>query len=160
MNRSPLKQSSKKIINKKTSSSNNHNGAVGVFKKHSSSYNERHLNHFTTTKSTVNINNRIKLKDGCRRNNSVIIKKNQTNHKMCDRINGTPTSGSARKRGHQHHPRNQGTRRSNVPAGEVIAALRRDFTADEVILQKVTDETNNNNQVKKIKKIIKKTLRK
>lgn len=29
-----------------------------------------------------------------------------------------------RKRGHQHHPRQSGTRRSNVPAVEVIAALR------------------------------------
>lgn len=29
-----------------------------------------------------------------------------------------------RKRGHQHHPRQSGTRRSNVPALEVIAALR------------------------------------
>lgn len=31
---------------------------------------------------------------------------------------------SGRKRGHQHHVRNSGTRRSNVPADEVIAALR------------------------------------
>lgn len=31
---------------------------------------------------------------------------------------------SVRKRGHQHHIRNSGTRRSNVPADEVIAALR------------------------------------
>lgn len=34
------------------------------------------------------------------------------------------TGGTARKRGHQHHIRNTGTRRSNVPADEVIAALR------------------------------------
>lgn len=33
-------------------------------------------------------------------------------------------SGSARKRGHQHHIRNEGVRRSNVPADEIIAALR------------------------------------
>lgn len=32
--------------------------------------------------------------------------------------------GITRKRGHQHHPRQSGTRRSNVPAVEVIAALR------------------------------------
>lgn len=31
-----------------------------------------------------------------------------------------------RKRGHQHHIRNSGTRRSNVPATEIIAALRTD----------------------------------
>lgn len=143
--------------NNKNSSIKNHNGAVAVKLrlnvKHSPLNRERHLNHLTITKSTVNINNKAIFKDGCRENRTVIIKK-INNKKMCDRINGTPTSGSTRKRGHQHHPRNQGTRRSNVPAGEVIAALRRDFTADEVILQKVTDETNNNNQVKK-KKIIK-----
>lgn len=139
---------------KKNSSIKNHNGAAVVKNtrsskiKDSSKNTERHLNHFTKTKTTVNINNKIKFKDGCsRENRTVIIKKNINNKKMCDRINGTPTSGSTRKRGHQHHPRNQGTRRSNVPAGDVIAALRRDFTADEVILQKVTDETNNNNQV-------------
>lgn len=33
-------------------------------------------------------------------------------------------SGTARKRGHQHHIRHEGTRRSNVPADEIIAALR------------------------------------
>lgn len=33
---------------------------------------------------------------------------------------------SGRKRGHQHHIRNNGTRRSNVPATEIIAALRSD----------------------------------
>lgn len=134
----------------KNSSIKKHNGATSVQSrvKHSSLNRERHLNHLTITKSPVNINNKVIFKDGCRENRTVIIKK-QIIKKMCDRINGTPTSGSTRKRGHQHHPRNQGTRRSNVPAGEVIAALRRDFTADEVILQKVTDETNNNNQVKK-----------
>lgn len=135
------------------SSIKKHNGATAATAvksrvKNSSLNRERHLNHLTITKSPVNINNKIIFKDGCRENRTVIIKK-QIIKKMCDRINGTPTSGSTRKRGHQHHPRNQGTRRSNVPAGEVIAALRRDFTADEVILQKVTDETNNNNQVKK-----------
>lgn len=31
---------------------------------------------------------------------------------------------TGRKRGHQHHPRQSGARRSNVPATEVIAALR------------------------------------
>lgn len=40
---------------------------------------------------------------------------------MGDR-NGTAITG--RKRGHQHHPRQSGARRSNVPATEVIAALR------------------------------------
>lgn len=33
-------------------------------------------------------------------------------------------SSTARKRGHQHHIRHEGTRRSNVPADEIIAALR------------------------------------
>lgn len=147
-----LKNSTKQNISK-NSSIKNHNGAGAVKLrctsiKNSSLNRERHLKHSTITKSTVNINNKAIFKDGCRENRTVIIKK-INNKKMCDRINGTPTSGSTRKRGHQHHPRNQGTRRSNVPAGEVIAALRRDFTADEVILQKVTDETNNNIQVKK-----------
>lgn len=36
----------------------------------------------------------------------------------------SPMVVSGRKRGHQHHVRNSGTRRSNVPAQEVIAALR------------------------------------
>lgn len=31
---------------------------------------------------------------------------------------------SSRKRGHQHHPQNVGARQSNVPATEIIAALR------------------------------------
>lgn len=39
-----------------------------------------------------------------------------------------------RKRGHQHHPRQSGTRRSNVPAVEVIAALRGDATPQLVQL--------------------------
>lgn len=39
--------------------------------------------------------------------------------------NSPGTKNSGRKRGHQHHIRNSGTRRSNVPATEVIAALHR-----------------------------------
>lgn len=40
--------------------------------------------------------------------------------------NNTPNiSGSGRKRGHQHHVRNTGTRTSNIKADEIIAALRR-----------------------------------
>lgn len=38
--------------------------------------------------------------------------------------NPDPTKTTNRKRGHQHHIRNSGTRRSNVPADEIIAALR------------------------------------
>lgn len=38
--------------------------------------------------------------------------------------NSAGIMNSGRKRGHQHHIRNSGTRRSNVPATEVIAALR------------------------------------
>lgn len=43
-----------------------------------------------------------------------------------DRTDGdvAPQNISSRKRGHQHHIRNEGTRRSHVPADEVIAALR------------------------------------
>lgn len=37
---------------------------------------------------------------------------------------GPIPSNTGRKRGHQHHIRNSGQRRSNVPADEVIAALR------------------------------------
>lgn len=37
---------------------------------------------------------------------------------------GPIPGGTGRKRGHQHHIRNSGQRRSNVPADEVIAALR------------------------------------
>ncbi|XP_055609604.1 uncharacterized protein LOC129756687 isoform X3 [Uranotaenia lowii] len=44
---------------------------------------------------------------------------------MCEN-NPVPSGGggSGRKRGHQHHPRFGGNRKSNVPAEEVIAALR------------------------------------
>lgn len=43
---------------------------------------------------------------------------------MDGRSSSSSNSGTARKRGHQHHIRQEGTRRSNVPADEIIAALR------------------------------------
>jgi hypothetical protein len=50
---------------------------------------------------------------------NILIKTNL--NKMSDKnMNVT----GVKKRGHQHHPRNTGQRRSNVPADEVIAALR------------------------------------
>lgn len=39
-------------------------------------------------------------------------------------MDGRGSGNTARKRGHQHHIRQEGTRRSNVPADEIIAALR------------------------------------
>lgn len=45
---------------------------------------------------------------------------------MCEN-NPVPSGGSGRKRGHQHHPRFSGSRKSNVPAEDVIAALRGAF---------------------------------
>lgn len=42
---------------------------------------------------------------------------------MADQRCGVGGSVPTRKRGHQHHPRQSGTRRSNVPAVDVIAAL-------------------------------------
>ncbi|XP_059621687.1 myosin heavy chain, muscle isoform X7 [Phlebotomus argentipes] len=38
----------------------------------------------------------------------------------------TAQFGAGRKRGHQHHPRHGGARRSNVPPGEIVAQLRTD----------------------------------
>lgn len=48
---------------------------------------------------------------------------------MSDNSGGGPLANN-KKRGHQYHPRLAGTRRSNVPAEEVIAALRRGGTID------------------------------
>lgn len=52
---------------------------------------------------------------------------------------------SPRKRGHQHHPKHQGTRRSNVPADEVIAVLRADLPAahQELLFGGVFEPNNN-----------------
>lgn len=49
--------------------------------------------------------------------------------------NGTGSAPvvSGRKRGHQHHVRHSGTRRSNVPVDEVIAALRAEFLPTDAI---------------------------
>lgn len=70
---------------------------------------------------------------------------------------------TGRKRGHQHHVRHSGSRRSNVPADEVIAALRAellpadivnssvlnvDNTAQEdedVVMESIDDNNRNNN---------------
>lgn len=57
---------------------------------------------------------------------------------------------AARKRGHQHHPQHQGTRRSNVPADEVIAVLRADLpVAHQELLfgSTIIPEPNNNHIV-------------
>ncbi|XP_055545006.1 uncharacterized protein LOC129730045 isoform X8 [Wyeomyia smithii] len=56
--------------------------------------------------------------------------------KMCEN-NPVPSGGggpgSGRKRGHQHHPRFGGSRKSNVPAEDVIAALRGAFDSGAVL---------------------------
>lgn len=64
---------------------------------------------------------------------------------MDSRSDGNGSTGSpiqtnigGRKRGHQHHIRNSGTRRSNVPADEVIAALRGD---DTITVHNVVDQS-------------------
>lgn len=56
---------------------------------------------------------------------------------------------SARKRGHQHHPKHQGTRRSNVPADEVIAVLRADLPVahQELLFGSVVEPNNNHTEV-------------
>lgn len=53
---------------------------------------------------------------------------------------------SERKRGHQHHIRYSGTRRSNVPATEVIAALRSDGDHLPVTPNCCEDDNKNRNQ--------------
>lgn len=55
---------------------------------------------------------------------------------------GSNSSGSTRKRGHQHHIRNSGTRRSNVPADEVIAALR---SGDQLPVKQTYQRCDNDN---------------
>lgn len=55
---------------------------------------------------------------------------------------------SGRKRGHQHHVRHSGTRRSNVPVDEVIAALRAEFLpTDSVDSEDVVMQTAPGNRV-------------
>lgn len=53
---------------------------------------------------------------------------------MCEN-NPVPVGGGygGRKRGHQHHPRFGGSRKSNVPAEDVIAALREAFDGGAAI---------------------------
>lgn len=59
----------------------------------------------------------------------------------------SPIGGTAptRKRGHQHHPRQLGTRRSNVPADEVIAVLRGEIAVAHQELLFVDTQNNNSN---------------
>lgn len=57
--------------------------------------------------------------------------------KMCEN-NPVPSGGSGRKRGHQHHPRFSGSRKSNVPAEDVIAALRGAFDCSGTITTTTT----------------------
>ena len=57
---------------------------------------------------------------------------------------------SSRKRGHQHHPQNVGTRQSNVPATEIIAALREGKNLNTLFAQSVNTTTttdSNGNQI-------------
>ncbi|XP_055699709.1 tropomyosin isoform X7 [Phlebotomus papatasi] len=52
--------------------------------------------------------------------------KNKKLRKEMSERNSTAQFGAGRKRGHQHHPRQGGVRRSNVPSGEILAQLRTD----------------------------------
>lgn len=53
-------------------------------------------------------------------------------------------NSSVRKRGHQHHIRFEGTRRSNIPADEIIAALRAGDDCS-TLMQTSTAASNNDN---------------
>lgn len=53
-------------------------------------------------------------------------------------MDGRGSSGTVRKRGHQHHIRHDGMRRSNVPADEIIAALRDGNTTISIITTNTT----------------------
>ncbi|GAB0088153.1 hypothetical protein DMENIID0001_025370 [Sergentomyia squamirostris] len=53
-------------------------------------------------------------------------KKNKSLRKAMSERNNTTQIGAGRKRGHQHHPRHSGARRSHVASGEILAQLRDD----------------------------------
>lgn len=56
------------------------------------------------------------------------------------------SSSAPRKRGHQHHIRHDGTRRSNVPADEIIAALRAGDTSPALTTTTTTPSSANTEQ--------------
>ncbi|XP_058447240.1 uncharacterized protein LOC131427772 isoform X12 [Malaya genurostris] len=81
----------------------------------------------TGRRSAVSVTAASKKQEQVRSQSSASLADGGASGKMCENNPVPSGGGTGRKRGHQHHPRFGGNRKSAVPAEDVIAALRSAF---------------------------------